>query len=170
MEEWHLGIYLRELEKQCKFLLIAEDELKSGLRENKYNYTWCAIQNFLVAAGNISKILWPPKRGSKKRGEEIRTRLGIKDESVLNDRSLRNHFEHFDERLDTWVASSKKHEYVDGFIHKSSAVEVKDAIDRKRNFDGTDWIVTFRGDSYELRPIIAAANELYLKSLDTRRV
>jgi hypothetical protein len=170
MEEWHLGIYLMEVERQCKFLLLATDEIERGLKGNEYNHTWYAIQNFLVAAGNISKLLWPPKGGLKKRGEEIRTRLGIKDESVLNDRSLRNHFEHFDERLDKWVALSKKHEYVDGFIHKASAVDEIDAIDRQRNFDRTDWIVTFRGDRYELRPIIAAANELYLKSLDTRRV
>lgn len=183
MEEWHLGIYLMEVERQCKFLLLATDELERGLKGNEYNHTWYAIQNFLVAAGNISKILWPPKKGLKKgekpdakerrklkRGEEIRTSLGVKDKSVLKNRKIRNHFEHYDERLDQWVASSKRHEFVDGFIHKSNAIDEKDAIDRQRNFDRTDWIVTFRGDRHELHPIIAAVKELYLKSLDTRRV
>jgi hypothetical protein len=42
MEEWHLGIYLMEVERQCKFLLLATDEIERGLKGNEYNHTWYA--------------------------------------------------------------------------------------------------------------------------------
>jgi hypothetical protein len=38
-----------------------------------------------------------------------------------------------------------------------------DQKDYLRNFDPTTWTLTFRGDKYELKPIIKAIYELYPK-------
>ena len=83
------------------FSIFAAEEVQAGLgrlSEGKEVHlrVWSAIQSLLVAVANISKILWS---GSAKRGKDLRTILEISDGSELHQRALRNHFEHYDERL-----------------------------------------------------------------------
>ena len=191
MEKDILKIFQREIERQCKFAIIAIDEIKSGLLNNNSDIVWYAIQNFLIAVGNVSKIFWPSyeryqEQGEKlmengveekaeklmkkaeelrKRGEELRKRLDIEDNSSIQPRNFRNHFEHFDERLELWATSSKRHNFVDSNIGPSNMIAGIDAEDFLRNFDDTAWTLTFRGDKYELKPIIDAIYDLYQKVL-----
>lgn len=114
--------YLQELRSQCLIahqaiedmtnLMIpahveAELAVQVGVLVPRF---WYCTQAFLAAAANISKLLWPPstKAGARKRGRELRALIGgeaAADDSALNvaGRTLRNLFEHFDERLDTWA-------------------------------------------------------------------
>ena len=58
---------------------------------------------FLSAAGVISKILFAGKRSHKKiksRCENLRKLMGIGELPILNNLSVRNSFEHIDERFD----------------------------------------------------------------------
>jgi hypothetical protein len=70
MEEWHLEIYLRELEKQCKFLLIATDELESGLKEDEHNHI--LVRNTELLSGRRQYI--KDTLATQKRVEEERRR------------------------------------------------------------------------------------------------
>ena len=187
-----LRIFQREIERQCKFAIIAIDQIKAGLANNNSDLVWYAIQSFLVAVGNISKIFWPPyekyqKEGNKKikkgeieeakklmeraekmriRGEELRKSLGIKEDSPIRPRDFRNHFEHFDERLEKWATSSKRHNFVDSNIGPPNMISGIDLEDYLRNFDDRSWTLTFRGDEYELKPIIKAIYDVYPKVSD----
>jgi len=155
-----LKIFQREIERQCRFAIIAMDEIKHGLLNNNSDIVWYAIQNFLVAVGNISKFFWPNQK-YQKRGEELRKSLGIKDNSPIQPRNFRNHFEHFDERLESWATSSKRHNFVDSNIGSSNMIAGIATEDFLRNFDNTTWTVTFRGDKYQLEPIIHVIYDLY---------
>lgn len=181
-----LRIFQKEIERQCKFAIIAIDEIKSGLANNNSDVVWYAIQNFLVAVGNISKIFWPScrryqDRGHKlmekgevekakkfikkaeelrKRGEKLRKSLGVEDDSPIEPRKFRNHFEHFDERLESWATSSKRRNFADSNIGPSNMIAGMDTGDSLRNFDNTTWTLTFRGDEYELKPIMDVIYEL----------
>lgn len=73
---------------------------------------------FLISASNASKLLWgagntdeeaEALRGARK---PLRESVEVEDSSPLNSRKLRNSFEHFDERLDTWFGKSQNHNYV----------------------------------------------------------
>ncbi len=161
MEKMVLKIFQREIERQCKFAIIAIEQTKAGLESNNLDIVWYAIQNFLVAAGNISKIFWPPNSTYQKRREELRKSLSIKDDSPIRPRNFRNHFEHFDERLENWATSSKRHNFVDSNIGPSNMIAGIDPDDFLRNFNPTNWTLTFRGDKYELKPIIDAIYDLY---------
>jgi hypothetical protein len=161
MEKMVLKIFQREIERQCKFAIIVTEQIKEGLENNNLDLVWYAIQNFLVAVGNISKIFWPSNSKQQKRGEELRKSLGIKDDSPIRPRNFRNHFEHFDERLENWATSSKRHNFVDSNIGPSNMIARVDPEDFLRNFDPTNWTITFRGDRYELKPIIEAIYDLY---------
>ncbi|GAA0882849.1 hypothetical protein GCM10009120_14460 [Sphingobacterium siyangense subsp. cladoniae] len=74
--------------------------------------TWCSIQSILVAAGNVSKILWPSQK-YKLRGQKLRKLLGVEDNNPLASRKFRNHFEHYDERIEEWFESNSQGAYID---------------------------------------------------------
>ena len=86
MEKMVLQIFQGEIEKQCKFAIIAVEQIKAGLANTNSDLVWYAIQNFLVAAANISKFFWPPKPKYQKRREEIRKSLGIENGSPIKPR------------------------------------------------------------------------------------
>ena len=161
MEKMVLKIFQMEIERQCKFAIIAIEEVKTGLSNKDSDLVWYAIQNFLVAVGNISKIFWPTR--NKERGEELRRSLGIEDNSPIQPRNFRNHFEHFDERLEKWAESSERHNFVDSSILPPNMIAGIDPKDFLRIFNPTTWTLTFRGDKYELKPIIKPIYELYPK-------
>ena len=163
MRKMTLRIFQREIERQCKFAIIAIEQTKVGLANNNFDLVWYAIQNFLVAVGNISKIFWPPNQKYQMRGEELRKSLGIEHNSPIQPRSFRNHFEHFDERLESWAASSKRRNFVDSNIGPPNMIAGIDTEDFLRSFDNTTWALTFRGDKYDLKPIIEAIYGLYPK-------
>lgn len=163
MEKMVLRIFQKEIERQCKFAIIAIEEVKTGLSNNNSDLVWYAIQNFLVAVGNISKIFWPINQKYGMRGEELRKSLGIEDNSPIQPRNFRNHFEHFDERLEEWAESSERHNFVDSSILPPNMIAGIDPKDFLRIFNPTTWTLTFRGDKYELKPIIKAIYELYPK-------
>ena len=158
-----LRIFRREIERQCKFAIIAREQIKTGLLNSDLDIVWYAIQNFLVAVGNMSKIFWPINPKYENRGKELRGSLGIQDNSPIQPRNFRNRFEHFDERLEEWATSSKRHNFVDSNIGPASKIVGIDQEDFLRNFNPTNWTLTFRGDKYELKPIIKAIDELYPK-------
>lgn len=83
------------------------------------------------------------------------------EDSPLQPRTFRNHFEHFDERLEKWATSSKRKNLVDSNIGASSAICGIDDGDFLRNFDTTEYAVTFRGDTYYLKPLIEALKQLH---------
>lgn len=82
-------------------------------RERQQDQALLYAHAFLVHAANASKLLWPSSsrgRGRHPYSVEDRTRragamreaLGIPEDSPLQSRALRDHFEHFDERLEVW--------------------------------------------------------------------
>jgi hypothetical protein len=83
-------------------------EAQSGveLRENLRIFD--RIRLSLQMAANVSRLFWPPREKSKARGEHLRALTGLPETHGLSDRKLRNHIEHFDERLDAWTAISPR--------------------------------------------------------------
>jgi hypothetical protein len=146
--------FLIEIEKQCKFGIMASYDLENALKSHNMDRLWYSVQGILLAAGNISKLLWPSNPQSVDRGNELRTLLSVVDRSALTPRTFRNHFEHFDERLEQWASSSTRHNIVDSSVLPPGVIKGIDAGDFLRNLDPTSGSVTFRGDSYDLRPVV----------------
>jgi hypothetical protein len=63
----------------------------------------------LTHTAGLSRFFWPArtKGVAAVRGEKLRTAFGITDSSPLQDRSLRNALEHFDERLDKFLLEDR---------------------------------------------------------------
>jgi hypothetical protein len=134
-------------------------------RAAAYGRLWYAVQAFLVASGNISKLLWPSrKRLFPERGHELRAGLEVEESSPLKPRTFRNHFEHFDERLEQWVASPEPRTLTDLYIGPEGAISGLELDTRLRHFDPATFTVTFRGDTYRLQPIIEAIQAIHQRA------
>ena len=164
MKKMFLRIFQREVERQCQFALIAVNDLKQALRLGDMDRIWSSTQSFLVAVGNVSKLLWPSKSIFPNRREELRKSLSVNDDSPLEPRTFRNHFEHFDERLEQWIKMSEGHSYADSNVGPHDMISGLKPTDYLRHFDPTTFTITFRGDVYQLQPIIDAIIELWKKA------
>ena len=100
-------VFIGEIVLQSKIAQRAAERLQ--LTHNNFDHieVWCSIQSILVAAGNVSKILWPPDKEYKLRGEKLRQLLKVENDNLLSDREFRNHFEHYDDRIEQWFLIPK---------------------------------------------------------------
>jgi hypothetical protein len=53
-----LRIFQRQVELQCRAVLIASHDFNAAMLTNDLTHAWIAVQNLLTAAANISKALW----------------------------------------------------------------------------------------------------------------
>lgn len=115
--------------------------------------TWAPIQAFLTAVANISKACWGQKGEFADVRAELRASLEVKDDSPIRPTTMRNHFDHFDEKLDQWWAKSTNHNYLDlSFGDMAVAVggEGISQINKFRSFDPATGNLVFWGLSYHL--------------------
>lgn len=124
-----------------------------------------SLQNMLTHVASLSKYFWPVKDGNfklhKKRGQTLRKHFGIKDQSPLKNRNLRNQLEHFDENLDNYLWGKP----IVGHVYTS---HVGGAIDGKgvpqhffRAFYIDTGVFETLGVRYEVQPIVDELCKIY---------
>jgi len=136
--------------------------------------TWHAIHSILTAGACISRILWPGEKGSKRhRGweatrQKLLAQLAPRLAKSLRDRTVRDHFEHFDERLHKWARQSVP-AYSDRDLVPSGQPWAE--ITAVTRADGSrvkvpkfrrlrDHTVSFDDDKVDLKAVVEAAREL----------
>lgn len=174
-----LRIYLLEIRTQSILAHQAIEDM-SHLAAGAYMGAdsprfWYCLQMFFSAAANISKLLWPTKRGDSERGRELRTFLEIDDQSPLHEhglaRELRNHIEHLDERLDKWIQEADGSEalepYVRGIGAGAPSIYGLDASRCFLYFDASRYSIIFEGNEYPIMPTSWAIHAL-MENVDAR--
>ena len=63
------------------------------------------LQNMVLQGAALSRYFWPVRKGHEARALTLRAAFSIGETSPLFSRHLRNALEHFDERLDDYLAS-----------------------------------------------------------------
>ena len=114
-------------------------------------------------SANISKIIWPSKEETR---SEILEALGLPSELSLRNRRLRNHLEHYDERLEEWYRESKYHIYVDLNLVPPNAIAGIDPRDMLRNLDPTTLRFLFRGEEYDLKRLYQEIDTIHKKATE----
>lgn len=171
IETFVLRVFQREVEKQCRYGVIAFNEIQLSLNKDDTRGMWFALQNLLIASANLRKLLWGTYSSSdtqttKERRERqrrlLRESLGVDDSSPLSAKSIfRNHFEHFDERVEEWAQKSERHNMVDDTIGHPRHFVGLEPTDMLRMFDPATWTLHFQGTVYELAPVIHAIAQLH---------
>lgn len=166
-------VYLQEVELQCRYAenavgdynfilekLLEEDS--TDRREYLQNEVFRTLHSFLTHTSNVSKLLWPTGTGrAKRRGRRLRSLLSVTDDNPLRSRTLRNHLEHFDERLDTWAEETGGNLFLN-VIGPRSAVLADEGITviPLRWLDSETAHFHFRGEEFDLQELADAAKEL----------
>jgi hypothetical protein len=168
MDAFAKHAFLGEIDYQAQLAAFAAERLPT--REDDFDSVdvWCAIQSILAAAGNVSKILWPVRSVREPRGVILRRLLDVANDNALADRSFRNTFEHYDERLEDWLAGRESAGYIDQLIGSSAGFPKDFSPNVHRAFDLDTMTLSYRGESVSLRTILAALDELRLKCRSLR--
>jgi len=140
-----IDIYIGEIESQIQFSLLSYKNFEKSYAEKNIQETFMHIHHFLIHISNIDKILDVRKNSFRENilGEKI-TRADLKPF-----RRIRNHLEHFDERLDKWIKEYDEHPFFDmNFIQGTKGFPKKAflrALDEK--------IMKFQGEDYDLESL-----------------
>lgn len=173
-DEHVLTAFQVQVSSQCEFGLLAVELLNAALTAPKgtpqelvQRQVWFAIQAFLVAAANVSKLLWGSKRSDpemqQKQDEQrarLRASLGVPDDSPLRSRKFRNLLEHFDREIEHWAETTRNRNLLDGHIGPPGSVSGLNWRDHFRTFDPATATLTIRRMKLELQPIATALEQL----------
>jgi hypothetical protein len=145
--------------KYENLLELSHEQMRAAATEISMDWavrTWYPVQAFLSAVANISKALWGQGGSLTTQRADLRASLGIQDDSPLRSTAMRNHFDHFDDRLDKWWKRSTNRNYVDlSFGDMASAItgpsiEIKDMF---RSYDPATNNLVFWGETYHIPTI-----------------
>ncbi|WP_313927525.1 hypothetical protein [Pseudoxanthomonas sp.] len=176
MDSFIEGVFLRELDARCSACFLAVNELNSALSgKPSERDLFRPATELICQAAMISKLLWPPgnKNASsmaraRARGEHLRKIIGVDDTHPVRSRTLRDHFEHYDERLDSWAESSRNHNIIKRFVGPRGAI-AGDAIsdgDIIEHYDPSTKILSFRGESFDIQALVDGIASIKSKVLE----
>jgi len=155
-------VFIGEIVLQSKIAELAAKRL-SAIKDNFDQVeVWSSIQSILVAAGNVSKIFWPQKE-YEVRGKRLRELLKVDDNNILSDRSLRNHFEHYDDRIEKWFEGESSAVYSDLAVDPFKSIWGNVPTNHHRAYDPLTQTLTFRGESFDLAAVLKELKEIRIK-------
>lgn len=170
MDDNLLRVFQREIANNCTFLVVAANGLQSygefiydnqrdPRRSAMMTRFWMTAQTIVVAAANISKALWGTWDAQVER-ETLRTSLDVDDSSPLKLRSMRNHYEHFDRRLEEWHVAPRPADtprfHIDMFIGNLTGKEFRPPplpIEIFRGFNPETFELTFWGETFNVNDV-----------------
>ena len=150
-------VLIGEIVTQSKFAEKAADHLAKASDPIE---VWGSIQSILVAAANVSKILWPARNPYMARGKQLRELLGVDDSNLLSDRTFRNHFEHYDERIEDWFDNNNSAVYMDSRIDPFEPTTWSLPRLFHRSYNPSSQTLSFRNESIDLAAVLAALAEI----------
>lgn len=119
IQPMHTVFYQHSIYYSAERCICAFNEYQRTLEDQTLDpcHLISTIQEAIGHAAALSRYFWPTSNGDKKkqpeqlemrkkRGENLRTIFGVTDDSPLHNRDLRNAWEHFDEKLDTYLISN----------------------------------------------------------------
>jgi hypothetical protein len=150
--------FQREVARNCQYILTSDADMQTALRSGDTARFWMAAQTLATAAANVSKAFWGLRGAREGERQPLRESFGVSDTSCLRPTTFRNHFEHFDQRLEEWWEKSTRHNFADENIGPIGGADERDML---RNFDPRTGTLTFWGDTFSI-PDITAEAELLL--------
>ncbi|WP_192983525.1 hypothetical protein [Pseudomonas sp. EggHat1] len=174
MDKFLAQIYLAQSKQECERCFysigIMNAIIQGELEGDFFQYALDLIHH----ASAVSRIFWPPggrnKQSSKRalrRGQALRDMLQLQNGHAVQNRSLRDHFEHFDERLDDWAENSKYRNIVHRLFGPRAAIggnAIQDS-DILHHFDPATNIFGFRGEYYDIQDLAVGLEDIYKKTV-----
>ena len=144
-------VLLSEIVAQSKFVANAAGRLAESSDPIEI---WSSIQAILVAAGNVSRILWPARKPYKERGKQLRDLIGVDDQNLISDRTFRNHLEHYDERVEEWFNENDSAVYIDSIIDPIERPSWSLPGTFHRSYNPVTQVLSFQEESIDLAAVL----------------
>ncbi|WP_426134860.1 hypothetical protein [Pseudomonas sp. PWP3-1b2] len=145
-----------------------------------------SVHSFLTHLSNISRLLWPPAITSNKkcscgkpssngmmcsvcvtrnRSSQLLNVLGLQGaEHIIKNRTLRDHLEHFDERIDDWMQTSKNQNFVQDIVGPKGGIMGLEESDMMRQYDPMTGTFRFRGETFSLIELFKGLNDVLART------
>jgi len=172
MDDFLLRLYLEQAKEECESAFSAIKALNAALSPQAESDPFMPAQALVHHAAAVSRIFWPPgskdkilRKRSHRRGEKLRTAIGLVSPHPVQARTLRDHFEHFDERLDDWAERSRNRNIVKRLVGPRTAIG-GDAIsdsDIIHHYDPASKVYAFRGEKFDVQNLATGLDDLYAK-------
>lgn len=172
MDDFLLRIYLEQAKEECDRSFLAIKELNTAIASKGELDPFGPAQTLVHHAAAVSRIFWPPvirdkhaRQRSQRRGDALRKAIGIANGHPVQNRALRDHFEHFDERLDDWAERSKNRNIVKQLVGPRTAIG-GDAItdeDIIHHYDPATKVYAFRGEKFKVQELANGLDDIYAK-------
>lgn len=146
-------IFQAHVADQARTALHGRSLIDHALPRNDHDHLWIGVQTFITGAGNLAKLFWGQAGRHTVARTALRESLAVEDDSPLKGVTLRNHFEHYDERIDRWWVESENHMYLDRHTGDLDSVNGFTDVEKFRVFDPIKDAVFFWGRQYDLRPL-----------------
>lgn len=150
-----LRLFQTQLLEQCQSVVVAAQGMNLSISKGVYGDDfWRYAQAFVTAAANINKLLWGQRGKYADQRKALRESVGVRDDSPLKTTTMRNHFEHIDERLDKWWSESTTRNHVDRSVGPPDMIHGLTDLELFRGFDPATLQLRFWGDRYDLQEIV----------------
>ncbi|WP_138437635.1 hypothetical protein [Marinobacter shengliensis] len=169
MDDFLLRIYLEQAKQECQLAFQAIEQLNDAIASKGAKDPFGPAQAMVHHAAAVSRIFWPPggknktaRQRSQSRGEALRKAIGVRHGHPVQNRTLRDHFEHFDERLDDWAEKSKNRNIVKQLVGPRSAIG-GDAItdeDIIHHYDPATKVYAFRGEQFDVQELASGLDDI----------
>ncbi len=152
MNKWQ--IYTCEASIQIEFAEQSWSAFIDAEEREAVKEIFLHLQHFLSHAAMVDKILDP--KAASERGQILKGHVDLKDLDLKIFRRLRNHLEHFDERLDKWVSNYDGYPFFDmNLVTGTKGFPEKAFL---RALDSHTY--KFHGESYDLNQLHATLLEI----------
>lgn len=137
-------IYVGEVEHQIHYAKMCFENYKKARQDGDIPLIFFYVHHFVVHAANIDKLLMP--KPTNPRMKILGKYFDLASINLKEFRRLRNHLEHFDERLDNWVLNHEGHTFFDMNLVDGTRGFPEKAFLRAMDGD----VFKFYGESYDL--------------------
>ena len=109
MERWN--IYIGEARTQIRFALRAHQHFLQARDANDAEEIFSSLHHFMVHLAAVDRLL--DLKSNSDRASILESKIDLRGIDLKPARRMRNHLEHYDERLDKWIAAHDGHAFFD---------------------------------------------------------
>jgi len=171
----YVDFYIQSIKTICELAFLSLDTANEELlrydnsekEDINTNLIINHMQNIIMQAGNLSKFFWPAntKKVYQDRGTDLRAIFKIDDTSVLKNRNLRNSIEHYDERIDDYLAEDRSGYFFPNYVGDDPNDTEKLGHFFRAYFINTQKIIILN-EEYYMPPLIDELNKCYKVTLE----
>lgn len=174
IQPMHMAFYRQSIHYSAERCLNAFERYDSMVGSDDAYELISSIQEAIGHAAALSRYFWPTTMGKKKeipeqlamrqsRGIKLKKHFGVTDDSPIANRDIRNAWEHFDEKLDTYVISHDA-----GFFFPSPMIGHHETVDEPAGkifklIDPSNEVLILLGRKFFYRPIRDEVERIFKK-------